>query len=1436
MLVTIMPRYAIFPNAAGVSASAGASEQSVTTGSWAEEISHNSASEGTVSVPPIIRVANAAYGLDNQQITASDCSTIQTQVINYSSRTMQSYSTGISITLPSGASAPALTATTQGAGLITLAADNTSGNPYTWHISGGTASPGSYINYTFTYNLNGRQFIQKAASYVDLVELGAGWQNYVERRNFSDVTHTREEYTAVLSGSCSSGSGYTVYASGGTGNYNMLTGGGSSGFTAGPGGAYDGMKLWDPGYDNRENCSVWYCGQPGKDGNNNDNVDGGNRAYLDVYYDPTVVTNISQLGIKLLYWRSTSPSQTPTMYQEKMLYLLGNPLFSNGDSSNTTAQSYFYSTNAQNNRSQYINSNPGTMVFNFAGTALPADGQKVTFASAIYGVYEQQVYLTTWDAWLITFHVVDKSALRSLIATEDTAYRQIQDGYTNTDGSFTAYLTQLAKSKAVLNQPNATAAQITAAVNDLNTAKSSLKYVPANYTALNTLVSGLYSTSLGFRPSPVNDPDYYYMTSNYYPSAYYQSTSDLAALLASVEYGHDIRYQSYIDSMTASINTAWRAIILKNSDYTTVNYYLGLLDGLNDETGSAAGNYIMANGTNYPQYLNQMLYWKDYTESSYATWESAVNGVTLGLKIPDQATVNNMGIALQAAFNGMTIKPADYTDLNTVRTNALTAINSKVYVHNPDGGGYLITTYTAASISAMQNKINSIVDGLLMPEQGRVITWTDELQALYDAKTVNSADYTFANAQKAIQAAHEADYAAFYTAASWQALVNARSAVQPGLPATQQATVDTWAANIFNTRNSLVYNPADYSAVTSAIAAANVLTPANYQNWSAVQKAINDVDYGLDITYQASVDNFAANIYAAINNLVPANADTGALLTALASAAALIENIYTPASWAVLVNAVAAGAAIRDAVPAYNYTQQPAVDAAALAINNAIDGLVYMGADYAGVTAAITAANALNPSDYKNWPTVQTAINAVVYGLNITVQSTVDGYAAAINTAVNNLVYINADLSGLISALAGAAALDENLYTPETWNPLAAAATAGAAVRNAIPAYNITRQTEVDSAALAINNAITGLVYRNADYSGVTTAISAAGALNPADYKNWPAVQAAIDAVVYGLDITNQSTVDGYAAAINTAINNLVYVDADLSGLISALAGAAALDKNLYTPASWAALGSAETAGISIRDAMPAYNIKQQTDVNAAASAVTDAIAGLVYRDADLSGLAAAINSAAALKENIYTPETWSVLANAVTAGIAIRDAALAYNITKQADVDAAALDITNAVAGLAETVVTFAAAPGSTAVIDAARGFITGLPADGSLTDLVAQGYIEIIGNGHFVYMPTANGFGTGTKVELIRDADGKVMATYYIVIFGDIDGDGLADGNDTSIASMLSDGMLTQGDLSAAAYYAADANHDGAVNNLDTQLLEQAGLFLAEISQSVL
>ena len=126
---------------------------------------------------------------------------------------------------------------------------------------------------------------------------------------------------------------------------------------------------------------------------------------------------------------------------------------------------------------------------------------------------------------------------------------------------------------------------------------------------------------------------------------------------------------------------------------------------------------------------------------------------------------------------------------------------------------------------------------------------------------------------------------------------------------------------------------------------------------------------------------------------------------------------------------------------------------------------------------------------------------------------------------------IPADYTAVDAAIARAAALDSSLYTNYS------------AVEDSINsvdrAKSKAQQTEVDAMAKAIEDAVSALQYKGADYTKVDAAIAKANALNKDNYKDFTAVEAAVNAVARGKNITEQAEVDAMAKAIEDAINAL---------------------------------------------------------------------------------------------------------------------------------------------------------------------------------------------------------------------------------------------------------------------------------------------------------
>ena len=193
------------------------------------------------------------------------------------------------------------------------------------------------------------------------------------------------------------------------------------------------------------------------------------------------------------------------------------------------------------------------------------------------------------------------------------------------------------------------------------------------------------------------------------------------------------------------------------------------------------------------------------------------------------------------------------------------------------------------------------------------------------------------------------------------------------------------------------------------------------------------------------------------------------------------------------------------------------------------------------------------------------------------------------------------------------------------------------------------------------------MTYLPADYTKVDEAIAKANALNKDNYKDFTAVEAAVNAVVRDKNITEQSEVDAMAKAIEDAIAALQYKDADYTKVDAAIAKANALNKDNYK--DFSAVEAAVNA--VVRD----KNITEQSEVDAMAKAIEDAIAALQYKDADYTKVDAAIAKANALKKDDY--KDFSGVETAVKAVVRGK------NITEQSEVDKMAKAIEDAIAAL---------------------------------------------------------------------------------------------------------------------------------------------------------
>lgn len=282
----------------------------------------------------------------------------------------------------------------------------------------------------------------------------------------------------------------------------------------------------------------------------------------------------------------------------------------------------------------------------------------------------------------------------------------------------------------------------------------------------------------------------------------------------------------------------------------------------------------------------------------------------------------------------------------------------------------------------------------------------------------------------------------------------------------------------------------------------------------------------------------------------------------------------------------------------------------------------------------------------------------------------------------------------------------------------------------------------------------------------------------------------------------------------------LATLPADYTAVDSALEDASQIIISNYTDES--VLNLTQAINNVVRD----LSVAQQAQVDSMAQAISDAINNLVLKTADYSQVDDALENAMLVDRFYYTQESLEGLDSAV--------AAIVRNLTvlEQDIVDEMADNINAAIASL--TAKTGLLIPeGSSAVVDTTYGIIYGLSPQITV-EVLESSYIKPALNTELVYTyKVFDSLGTGTKVEQVDCVSGEVIATYFIVIVGDANGDGFVNSLDSSIVIAISSYLIFV-ETDSPIFYAADLNGDGYVNSIDGALLNAVAAYLIEADQT--
>lgn len=494
---------------------------------------------------------------------------------------------------------------------------------------------------------------------------------------------------------------------------------------------------------------------------------------------------------------------------------------------------------------------------------------------------------------------------------------------------------------------------------------------------------------------------------------------------------------------------------------------------------------------------------------------------------------------------------------------------------------------------------------------------------------------------------------------------------------------------------------ANYTALNAAKDAAANIKAENYEqdaNWTAFQnayRAAQNIAAGLDITHQTEISAAATALTNAIANLTPKVVEEDADYTVLNAEITASQNIvdteqaswYTEATWSAFTTALAEAKAVPTGL---KKSSQGTIDAAASALNAARTGLVEAAANYTNLDALIRECDALTAGDYTSvsWQNLTIALNAakaLARDIKARNQATIDTAYNNLKAAKDALVPLGkANYQPIIDEINKGTAYTEDYYTTESW---AAYQTVLAAAQAMVDADNLKEdeQAQITKMVEDLIAAKAALIFVDADY----TAVDAALAKIPADadlaayYTNdtATAVIAARNAVVRGYNKTRQPDVDKMAADIETAVANLRLIPADTTALKAAIDEAKSVNSALYTADSYNAMKAELDKAEALYAKTDLTKKDNQAKVDAQTKALNDAITALVPAGADYTKLNNAIKAFEALTESDWTADTWAVAKAKYDA--AVEASEKVYTVDKQAELDAIADELTDAISKL---------------------------------------------------------------------------------------------------------------------------------------------------------
>lgn len=271
-----------------------------------------------------------------------------------------------------------------------------------------------------------------------------------------------------------------------------------------------------------------------------------------------------------------------------------------------------------------------------------------------------------------------------------------------------------------------------------------------------------------------------------------------------------------------------------------------------------------------------------------------------------------------------------------------------------------------------------------------------------------------------------------------------------------------------------------------------------------------------------------------------------------------------------------------------------------------------------------------------------------------------------------------------------------------------------------------------------------------------------------------------------------------------------------------------------FTPASWAvfqrAYAFAQSVNAQSATATQGFTnyVLEQSKVNTAREKLLEAWKKLIPA-ADYTQLLALIAQAQGLTQSDWTPASWAAMVAKLNEALAV-PLGMSNTQSHQDMIDAAAAALQTAINNLVTAVVNVFVTPTApTTTVDAITRLIYGV-GEG----VGAEGYVgpsNPAGMLNFIY--SDGGPGTGTRIDLIVNA--VVKESFWVVVFGDVNGDANIDSSDAGIIVDFENFMIEWDPaLQNFLFKASDINGDGNVDSSDAGILVDVENFMLLIDQA--